>query len=439
MKLKIKTLSLLRSPFFTLHFFLFIALVMVSCSGDNVDADRFSLNQLSVGTTIDVAGQATTGVTVPVEANCQWTVTADAAWIHITSPKAGQGNGTENIVFDVDGSSLPVRQTGQLTIICSDGIQRVVTISQRAGDVRLAVAPNALFFTCEGGEQTMEVTANSQWTMSCSASWLRLDDNAELTAEGNRRITVRAETNTAADGQQAVITLRDVDDAVAPIIIPVELGGRTPQLTVTPPSDAAATGGITQLNLRSNFNWEAAIMELQPTSTMPWAFFEGGKQIQTGTAGIEVQTVSITVEPNVTDQPRFIVVNVKTLSNLGGNVERQYTITQEAGIRPVVYEPAVSGITMTDATVFFTATTTSLPIIERGVLYSTDEASVQTGTRITSTEQADDVTLSVSSLAPGTTYYLCAFATNAVGTSFSRVISFKTRSTPNRNGHELPD
>lgn len=411
---------------------------MSSCSGDNADADSFSADQLKAGAVIDVSGRGAEGIVIPVQTNCTWTVQTDASWLHITSPKAGQGQGSEDVVLDIDASRLPNSQMGHLTIITQAGVKRIITVTQRAGDVRLLAAPGSFFFTCEGGEQVLEITSNTQWTASCSTKWLTVNGEQELTADGNQRLTILATPNTLADGLQGSIVFRDVDNMVEPVTVDVAVGGRTPQLTITPPNNVAAVGGRTAVSIRSNFNWEAALTGMNPVGTTQWARFSAGGQIVTGNAGAEVHELEIYVEPNTTEQERTFMLQVKTLSGMGQDTERTLLVTQEAGTRPVVYEPACSSITMNGCLVTFAATTATLDIMECGVLYSTEADQLLSGIRLTTTSQGTDHTITLSDLTAGTTYYLCAFATNSVGTSYSRVISFKTRSTPKRDGNETP-
>jgi len=44
----------------------------------------------------------------------------------------------------------------------------------------------------------------------------------------------------------------------------------------------------------------------------------------------------------------------------------------------------------------------------------------------------------MTNLSAGTTYYVCAFATSSVGTSYSEIMSFKTRQTPGRGDNQTP-
>ena len=44
----------------------------------------------------------------------------------------------------------------------------------------------------------------------------------------------------------------------------------------------------------------------------------------------------------------------------------------------------------------------------------------------------------LTGLNPGTTYYVCGFARNDVGTTYSGTTSFKTRLTPGRDNNPTP-
>ena len=415
-----------------------VTAILTSCSGDNLEAEIVSSDRLAAGTRIDVSGEASTGYVIPVEANCSWTVTTDVNWITITQPSAGRGNGSESVVFDVSASMSPSIQTGTITIKTGSGIERIITVNQRPGTIVIVPSPASLFFTCEGGDQTLLVTGNSQWTATSSAKWLTINNESSIDAEGVQRLTIHADASTQTDEVIGTITLTDKDNKIAPVRVQVEVGGRTPILILTPSNEVEATGGTAVFGVKSNFNWEAAVSSLVPAGNGKWALFENQQLTFIGNAGSEPVDVEMTVEPNPSLNERAITVTVMTKSPYGGNIQQDITIMQRGGSLPEVYMPKTTNVAMNEATLTFSATSASLPITECGLLYATAPGIVKQGTLTPGTISGQEASATLKNLQAGTTYYVCAYATNAAGIGYSETMSFKTRQTPGRNDNQTP-
>lgn len=416
-----------------------IAAVMTACSGDNLEAEVVSGDRLAAGTVINVSGEASKDHVIPVEANCAWTVTTDVNWITITQPAAGRGSGSQNILFDVAASTVPTTQTGTITIKTGDGIERIVTVNQRPGAIVVVPSPASMFFTYEGGTQTLEVTSNSQWTATSSIEWLTINNGPSVSGEGNQQLTIHANENPNSDGIVGAITLTDVDHKAAPVTVYVEVGGRTPMLQITPPNEVDAAGGTATFGVISNFRWQATVTGLSPAGDWEWVHFVFNNQLSMigDPNGVPVD-VTMEFDPNPSLQERVANVFVTTISPLGGNVEKTIAITQRGATLPVVYLPQTTNIKMNEATLTFSTTSATLPITACGVLYAEDPNMVEQGTRVVGSLNGEEATVTIPNLHSGTTYYVKAYATSAAGTTYSETMSFKTRLTPGRNDNPNP-
>lgn len=419
-----------------------IALVLatatfLSCDGDNQQAEVVSADLLVAGSAIEVSGGDSQD-TIRVEANCDWTVTTQDSWIHIINPRAGRGSGSQNLVFDVDASTLATERTGKLTTRSTDGIERIITVTQRAGSIVLDPLPRTMTFTYEGGDQTLTVSSNAQWTATCTATWLTVNGESGISASGNQQLTVHANANSNSGALNGTIIFRDQDNRIGPITVTVELGGRTPILYVSEPDDIPAAGGSSTLEVRSNFNWMMTLSR-EPRGETAWAYFEGTEKRQSfdGSANSVAQTVRVNIEPNTSESVRVVRLNVQTISDGGSNLTEERTITQAAGTRPEVSNVAYRDTTHATATITFRQRSATFDITECGVVYSTSASNVQNGTRVRGTVQ-DAVTVNLTGLTHKTRYYVCAYATNAVGMTYSEVISFQTRGVPGRDDNEEP-
>lgn len=429
---------------YSLSMILYIGLILLSsCNGDNQEAEVVSADLLVAGKEIEVSGGASQD-TIRVEANGEWSVSTQTTWIHIISPRAGRGSGSQDLIFEVDASTQTASRPGTLTIRTTDGIQRIITVTQRAGDIILDPQPRTtMVFTYTGGTQTLDVTSNAQWTATSNVAWLTINGEREVTAEGNQQLNIQVSTNNDSEKKTGTIVFKDLDNRATPVTIPVEVGGRTPMLFVTEPDNVPATGGRTDLGVRSNFNWILNLRR-EPKGDNVWAYIEGEgqRQMYEGVANSEALTVGIYLEPNITEDKRTVYVSVQTISDGSNNLTEERTITQAAGTRPVVSNVAYRDTTHTTATITFQQSTSTFEITESGACYSTSESEARDGkgTHVKGTAQHETVTVNLTGLNPNTRYYVRGYATNVVGTAYGAdVISFKTRKVPGSGDNETPE
>jgi hypothetical protein len=108
-------------------------------------------------------GTGTLAVTIARE--CEWSATASAGWIVLTSA-AGQGEG--NVAYRVGENADPVARRGTITV---EG--QTVQLGQEPAPCRFTVASDETGVPAAGGEVTVQVRAHSAcgWSASANASW----------------------------------------------------------------------------------------------------------------------------------------------------------------------------------------------------------------------------------------------------------------------------
>lgn len=421
---------------YIIHYTLLLALFMAfSCSGDNQEAPVVSSDLLVVGKSIEVSGGASQD-TVRVEANGEWSVTTPTSWIHIISPRAGHGSGSQDLIIDVDASSQSTPRPGTLTISTTDGIQRIITVTQRAGDIILDPQPrDDLIFPYNGDERDLFVTSNAEWTATSNVEWLTINGKKEVTMEGNQSLKIQASANTRISEQYGSILFRDKDNRATPVTIKAKVGVETPILRVTEPDSVGALGGSTSISVRCNYNWEVLI-----TSTSPWAYFADKKKVYGGVSNDDYYPVNITVEPNKTSSPREVNLMVRIISDGDNELTEERKVIQAEGTRPEISNISYRDTTHTTATVTFRYSTSTFPVTECGVRYSTSESDVRDGVKVIGSYENGMCTANLTGLKPNTLYYVCTYATNVVGTTFSNeVIHFMTRKVPGQEDNKIPD
>ncbi len=421
------------------HHSSFVILLVLStlsaCSGDNQEAEVMSADLLVVGDAIEVSGGASQD-TVRVEANGEWSVTTPTSWIHIISPRAGRGNGSQDLIIDVDASSQSTPRPGTLTISTSDGIQRIITVTQRAGDIILDPQPrDDIIFPFNGDKRVLIVTSNAEWTATSNVEWLTINGKNEVTMEGNQQLNIQASANTKTSDQYGSILFRDKDNRATPVTIQVKVGVKNPILRVTEPDSVGALGGSTSISVYCNYNWEVLI-----TSTSPWAYFADKKKVYVGVSNDDYYAVNIIVEPNKTSSSRDVNLMVRIISDGDNELTEERKVIQAEGTRPGISNVSYRDTTHTTATVTFRYSTSTFPVTECGVRYSTSESDVHDGVKVIGSDDNGMSTANLTGLKPNTLYYVCAYATNAVGTTFSNeVIHFMTRKVPGQDDNGIPD
>ena len=422
-----------------------VLLLLTACNGDNQQPDVMSADLLAVGSAIEVSGGASKD-TIQVEANCNWTVTTQNSWIHIINPKDGQGSGTQDLVLDIDASPLATERTSKLTIRSTDGIEHIVTVTQRAGDAIIDMDTTEVFFKFSGGEKTINIKSNVQWTATCDESWLKVSIDSEkwdseVTANGDpkpfdQKLYLHADANNSVEQLEGTITFR-AQDGNRTSKVRVTVGSREPNMRILPPNDTiqipALGNRVDTFYVNCNYDWEA-------TATMAdggeWFHFTEGNPSYhyRGQANNNYFSLSWFLDPN----PSLLKRTAKVTFSIGNKDYATRIVIQDVGTLPNIVNVKCRDITHTSATISFQQSYDTFEIKECGVRYSTDESNVQNGKDEKGTVQ-DKPEINLKDLSPNTVYYVCAYATNAVGTRYSNVVSFQTRSVPGRDDHGDPD
>lgn len=176
------------------------------------------------------------------------------------------------------------------------------------------------------------------------------------------------------------------------------------------PSTLSVTAKSQQSSVRitSNVHWTA-------TSDAAWC------KVETS-SGVGNSDITIRVEDNLSIDSRTCTIIVSA-----ENKSVSINVTQSGGALPNVTIDNVTDITRNSAKI--TGLFSSVfSVREYGVIYSLNDTPNEDGTKIklSGSESAGKIETVVSNLKSGTTYYICTYATNELGTSYSSVKSFKT-------------
>lgn len=216
-------------------------LLLVGCGASgNTFTTPTSLTKCAVAfdptaSTVPAAGGAGT-VAVNTERECQWTATADAGWLSITSGGSGQGSGT--IRFSASANADPVARTGALVV--NDGRAQV---TQAAGECSFQLPQSFASFPQAGGNGSVDVHASSalcQWSATSNASWIAITSAASGKGSASIAFSVapttgppRTGTLTIAGASFSVTQTAGCAYDVAPLSVTVDPSGGARTLTVT--------------------------------------------------------------------------------------------------------------------------------------------------------------------------------------------------------------
>ena len=280
----------------------------------------------------------------------------------------------------------------------------------------LAISTSSLTFDAAAGQQTVNVTANCDWKVTCSATWLTINPTS---GNANATLTLSAQENTTITQREATVTVTG--------------GGFTRTISV---SQRGADVKLTVSPQTLEFSYKAEEKTVAITTNAAWTI-TSDQVWCTVSKSSGSNNENITVKVNQNNSPDSRTANVKITA--GGKTET-VTVTQTGGTLPVVSNLNVTDITAYDASCTFDATSDEA-ITECGVCYSTsNQTPTINDTKAASSSAASSTAKSVklTNLTKKTTCYVRAYATSAIGTSYSDVKTFTTKGAPEEDDNGKP-
>lgn len=419
-----------------------------ACSGDAVDITGMTASgdRLKVANQLNFGGNETSA-SLSIESNCSWTVTkaavngADNSWLTVVT-SSGDAN-TSKIQLStnvINPSALDERQC-KLIVQSADGIKREVMVTQRAAKEILTVSPTALNIVAEASDGEMSavftVTSNAQWTVSGIVPWITLSFTGEdgsvssdNVVRGNKSVTVTAQTNPSENPRECKLTITGNStgtDYVKDVTI-TQLG-RTVVISTDPAAlpDRPAKGGVYTFNVVGNAQWK-----LTADSDLDWFDFTP-KDGQGENVSSSIP-VTITLTDNTSSTPRTVTL---TATSESGKIAT-CVITQVGATVPQFTGQSVVANSVSRYEAKVKASFTSpLDIVKCGFCYSLTEnpnidddmfveCTPSTMTPETATTSVSIPETTLANLISGRTYYVRAFAQNALGINYSDQFTFKT-------------
>ena len=143
---------------------------------------------------------------VKVTHNIGYKINSMPDWVKQTN-KTTSGN-TDTFTFKAEANTSTAAREGVI-VFCNDNNECVpVTVKQTGANATLSVSPAELTFTAKAEAKSLNVTSNTAWTATSSASWAKIN---AASGNGNAQVTVTAEENTAITQRSATITIKTAD------------------------------------------------------------------------------------------------------------------------------------------------------------------------------------------------------------------------------------
>lgn len=177
-----------------------------------INGQVFTLNQAGMACTFalspssaTVASAASNGqFSVMTQAGCAWTAAAGAAWVTVTAPQNGVGNGPGDVTYSVTANPDPAPRT---TTVAVGG--QSYTISQAAAPApcTYSLNPPTASYASAGGSGTFTVTtqANCAWTAATVDTWLTITAGKSGSSTGDVSYTV--ESNATGQARSGTISV----------------------------------------------------------------------------------------------------------------------------------------------------------------------------------------------------------------------------------------
>ena len=277
------------------------AMALAGCSDKELASDvvvGITPKSLMVGTsTINFGANENLTATLPIKSqNLAWNLSGEPAWLTV-SPK--QGSQSADVALTAaENTSVDEARVGVLSLTASEtGVGKQIAVSQQQADIVLTPSTTSISANAASSMQYVAITANVEWTATCSDSWLKLERSGST-------LNVAISENTGAS-RTTTIHLKRTGTATTLATIQIVQG------------EAGVTGSTEQLIFDVNgeektYTFEADASWTASTSDASWLTV-------TPTGGSNsVKSVKIIALPNMSLNERsgFVYIKIGTTTKL---------------------------------------------------------------------------------------------------------------------------
>ena len=180
---------------------------------------------------------------------------------------------------------------------------------QKAPELTLT-GPTSIDLSVDGGSGSISFTANRDWSVSSSDSWVTVSPSSGTASDGTVTVTVRCNANTTYDDRTATVTIR--------------MEGLSQSVTVRQP----ANKGVVLLKQAYDLQSDAKTIDVEVQANVQYTVSTSVNWIkQTGTKGLSSKTLTFSIEENKTYDPREGKITIKPQE---GNAQEQVISVKQA-------------------------------------------------------------------------------------------------------------
>lgn len=385
-----------------------ITLVLFACGGgDDGDAPSGGNEYLNVSKDIVVyQGNTTTTLQISASPSLDWNISCDQQWVRFSQQS---GRGTANVTVTVTANPSSTESRSAIIVVSSKSYSRECTLKQEPNAAYVDLSVTSLGFTGSASSQQFTVLSNADWIIvEPDEDWVSVSPRERQ--QESTVVTVQVKDNPVESVRKKVFTIKGGNVSKQ---IEITQAGHSTEFSVTPTSlSAGAVSNSVSFNIVGDALWTAK-------SNQSWA------TLSDATGGGN-KTITVSLSDNTNEASRTAEITISSTSK-----SEKVIITQAGGSKPNIAEikqTDITDITQSSAVMTFSYAS-QFPVFEYGVCYSSQNSTPTLNDNhisCTGSTLQDSKSLKISSLSPGTTYYVRAYAKSSVGIQYSNVVSFTT-------------
>ncbi|MDR2810780.1 MAG: carboxypeptidase regulatory-like domain-containing protein [Tannerellaceae bacterium] len=356
-----------------------------------------------------------------------WSIVEDLAWLSVNPTSGKTTTKPASIAVTIDRTLFTETSKSGTFVINSNGGSATVNISAGRENPILAVSRTHLDFGIETNNLTFEVSNTGKgelnWSIVEDLAWLSVNPASGKTTTTASVVTITVDRTQLMETSKTATFL--VNSNVGSATINVSISKPTSVLNVTPASlDFGETETEKSINVS---NAGVGTLSYETTASQSWITIENG----TNSVTTDTKIIKVTVS-RAGLSPSSYTGNVVINSNSNSvTVPVSMTVIQPSA--PGLLNGQASGITYSSAQVSGTLTSLgSSAVTQHGHCWSTSPNPTVTDNKTTlgGTSVLKSFSSNITGLSANTTYYVKAYATNAIGTTYSDAITFTTLPPP---------
>lgn len=179
---------------------------------------------------------------------------------------------------------------------------------QKAPELTLT-GPSSIELSADGSSGTITFTANREWKVSCSDTWVSVSPSSGTATDGTVTVTVRCNANTTYEDRTATVTIK-MEELSQTVTVkqPANLGIILPMVSFNLASDTKSL----EVSLQANVQYTVSISDY-------WIK-------HTGTKGLVSNTLTFSVDENTSYDARSATITIKAQN--GSVPDQVISVTQ---------------------------------------------------------------------------------------------------------------